>query len=341
MSVYLLTNLELNDINPVKCTEHDYINFLIASSRVFTCTEASKCSFLDSSSPAHDSFTRLLGRQPPDTDALWEEVKDLIIPETGLLIIDDTVLDKPYAKHMDLVYRQWSGKHHQTVNGINLETIVWTNYESIIPIDFRIYDINTDGKTKNDHFLDMLNTAEVRGFSPEFVLFDTWYSSLENLKAIRKKGWHWLTRLKKNRLVNPNNTVNIAIEWVTIPPEGTKVHLKGYGFIKVFRFVSKDGDTQYWATDVLNMQEEERKELAKKAWKIEEYHRGIKQFCGVERCQARRNNIQRAHIMMAIRAFLRFEVCRIRKGISWFEAKMNIVRNAVNQYIRNPVHFLF
>jgi putative transposase len=187
----------------------------------------------------------------------------------------------------------------------------------------------------------MLNMAEVRGFSPEFVLFDTWYSSLENLKAIRKKGWCWLTRLKKNRLVNPDNTGNIAIECVTIPPEGTQVHLKGYGFIKVFRFVSKDGDTQYWATNVINMQEEERKELAKKSWKIEEYHRGIKQFCGVERCQARRNNIQRAHIMMAIRAFLRFEVCRIRKDISWFEAKMNIVRNAVNQYIRNPVHFLF
>jgi putative transposase len=331
----------LNDINPVKCSEYDYINFLIASSRVFSCTEASKCSFLDSNSPAHDSFTRLLGRQPPDTNALWEEIKDLVIPETGLLIIDDTVLDKPYSKHMDLVYRQWSGKHHQTVNGINLETIVWTNYECIIPIDFRIYDINTDGKTKNDHFLDMLNVAEVRGFSPELVLFDTWYASLNNLKAIRKKGWHWLTRLKKNRLVNPDNTGNIAIELVTIPSEGMRVHLKGYGFIKVFRFVSKDGDTQYWATDVLNMQEEERKELAKKAWKIEEYHRGIKQFCGVERCQARRSNIQRAHIMMAIRAFLRFEICRIRKGISWFEAKMNIVRNAVNQYIKNPEHFLF
>ena len=66
------------------------------------------CSFLDSSSPASDSFTRLLGRQPPNTDSLWCEVKDLIIPETGLLIIDDTVLDKPYAKHMDLVYRQLS-----------------------------------------------------------------------------------------------------------------------------------------------------------------------------------------------------------------------------------------
>jgi IS4 transposase len=56
---------------------------------------------------------------------------------------------------------------------------------------------------------------------------------------------------------------------------------------------SKVGDTQYWATDVMAMQEKERKKLAKKAWKIEEYHRGIKQFCGVERCQARRNDVQR------------------------------------------------
>ena len=80
-----------------------------------------------------------------------------------------------------------------------------------------------------------------------------------------KNGWHWLTRLKKNRLVNPNNTVNIAIEWVTIPPEGTMAHLKGYGFIKVFRFVSKDGDMQYWATDVLDMQEEEKKRISKES----------------------------------------------------------------------------
>jgi hypothetical protein len=46
-------------------------------------------------------------------------------------------------------------------------------------------------------------------------------------------------------LVNPDNTGNVAIELVTIPPEGVKVHLKGYGFIKVSRFVSEDGDTQY------------------------------------------------------------------------------------------------
>jgi len=162
----------LNEINPPKCSDLDYINFLIVSSRVFSCTEASECSYFDLNNPVHDSFTRLLLRQLYDTETLWEEVKDLVTFETGFLIIDDTILDKPYSKHIDLVYRQLNGKHYQIVNGINLETVVWTDNEAIIPVDFRIYDIDTDGKTKNDHFLDMLNKLEERGFRPEFVLFD-------------------------------------------------------------------------------------------------------------------------------------------------------------------------
>ena len=125
-------------------------------------------------------------RQPPDTESLWGEVKDLVTPEIGLLIIDDTTLDKPYSKHMDLVYRQWSGKHHQIVNGVNLETVVWTNNEAVIPVDFRIYDIDTDGKTKNDHFLDMLNKAEERGFKPEFVLLTNNKKRNTKLELLRK-----------------------------------------------------------------------------------------------------------------------------------------------------------
>jgi hypothetical protein len=68
--------------------------------------EASKCSFLDSNRPAHDSFTRLLLRASPATESLWDEIKYLATPEIGSLIIDDTTLDKSYSKHMDIVYRQ-------------------------------------------------------------------------------------------------------------------------------------------------------------------------------------------------------------------------------------------
>ena len=152
-------------MNPAKCDDLDYINFLIASVDVFTCTEAARCQPVGESS-SHDAFTRLLQRQPPDTDTLWNEVKDIVQPQKGVLVIDDTTLDKPYAKNMSLVYHQWSGKHHRIVNGINICTLLWTDGNAIIPVDFGIYDIDVDGKTKNDHFRDMLRSKRAEFSAP-------------------------------------------------------------------------------------------------------------------------------------------------------------------------------
>lgn len=327
-------------MNARKCDDLDYIFFITASANVFTCTEAARCYPSDGNPPSHDAFTRLLQRLPPDTEALWKEVNGIVNPQDGFLILDDTTLDKPYAKKMDLVCRHWSGKHHRVVNGINLITLVWTDGHAIIPVDFRIYDIDNDRKTKNDHFQDMLHCAKERGFQPKFVMFDSWYTSLNNLKTIRKFGWNWLTRLKYNRLVNPDDTKNVQINTVEIPPEGRTVHLKAYGFVKVFRIVSKEGDTEHWATDALDMKETDRKDLAKNSWKIEEYHRGIKQFCGVERCQSRRAQSQRAHIMFSLRAFLRLELHRLKTKMSWFESKTSITRDSIRLYIKNPRYLL-
>ena len=245
-------------------------------------------------------------------------------------------MDKPYSKKIGFVRFHWSGKHHRGVKGIVLITLLWTDGDKIIPVDFRIYDIEKDGKTKNDHFCDMLDKAQERGFKPKCVLFDTWYASIKNLKAIKKKQWHFLTRLKSNRLVNPDNTKNIPLETIDISPKGIVVHLKGYDFVKVFRIVSKDEDTQYWATNVLDMDESEREDLGNESWKIEEYHRGIKQFCGVEKCQARKKESQRAHIMLSLRAFLRLEIQRFKSGISWFESKMKIQRVGIVEYLSKP-----
>jgi hypothetical protein len=45
-----------------KCTVTDYINFIIASPRLFSCTEAAKVQPEIPDPPAHDAFTRLLLR---------------------------------------------------------------------------------------------------------------------------------------------------------------------------------------------------------------------------------------------------------------------------------------
>lgn len=327
-------------MNPPKADDLDYIHFLIAAQKVFTATEAARSQPENLDPPAHDAFTRLLRREPPDTKALWDEARTLVEPEQGLLVVDDTTLDKPYSKKMELVHRHWSGKHHQVVSGINLCTLLWSHEGALVPTDFRVYDAPHDGLTKNDHFRAMLQTAHERGFEPRYVLFDSWYSSLDNLKAVRGYGWRFLCRLKSNRLINPDKSGNVAIRRIEIPTEGRMVHLKAYGMVRVFRTVGRDGDAEHWATDDLYMSESDREELEESGWSIEVYHRALKQCCGVERSQARGERAQRNHLGLSLRAFLRLEANRLENGVSWYEAKLSIVRDAVREYLRQPLYLL-
>ena len=88
------------------------------------------------------------------------------------------------------------------------------------PLDYRLYS-KTDGKTKNDHFWDTLRWLRPAGCSPRCVLFDGWYGSLENLKLVRDFGWVWLTRLKGNRLVTPEDRRARALKEVPIAATGS------------------------------------------------------------------------------------------------------------------------
>lgn len=327
-------------MNKPRCTDTEYIDFLVATPRTVSCVEAARVQPRHATTPAHDAFTRLLHRLEPDPAALWHEVAPLVDRTKGILVGDDSTLDKPYAAKMELVTRHWSGKHHAVVDGINLITLVWTDGDRIIPIDYRVYDKARDGITKNEHFLAMLLTARQRGFVPECVVFDSWYASVDNLRLIRDCGWRWLTQLKANRRVNPDRTGNRAVAASVIAARGTVVHLEGYGMIRVFRIVTPNGETEHWATNDEEMDELARLRYAEDAWGIEVYHRTLKQHCGVERAMVRAGRAQRNHIGCAIRAFVRLEWHRVRTGIGGKLAKEGIIRRAVRSYLAHPWYTL-
>jgi ligand-binding SRPBCC domain-containing protein len=56
--------------------------------------------------PAHDAFTRK--RQP--LSSVWNKVKPFVKNNQGVLIIDDTVLEKPYSQKNGLITYLWSNK---------------------------------------------------------------------------------------------------------------------------------------------------------------------------------------------------------------------------------------
>jgi hypothetical protein len=105
-------------MNPPKCNEDDYINFLIATPKTCSGTEAARVQPKQDDPPAHDAFTRLLHRLEPDPDSMWQDAKTQVALGTGILVFDDSTLDKPYARQIELVSRHWSGKHHAVVRGI-------------------------------------------------------------------------------------------------------------------------------------------------------------------------------------------------------------------------------
>lgn len=322
-------------MNKQKCDEYLYTQFLLAAQDSYTCTELEKVA---PEGMAHDSPTRLLAKQKLTPKVLWKNVAAHVDMRHGVLVVDDSVVDKPKMQKLGLARWQYSGAHHDVVQGIGLTTLLWTHdrNQDHIPVDYRLYDPDTDGKTKNQHFQEMAKTAAWRGFTPEYVLFDSWYTSLENLKTVRALGWHWMGQMRKNRIVSTEPHEQTNLENIDIPAGGRHVHLRGYGLIKVFKSVANDGRVEYYGTSNTNLTAADVERIYGNRWQIEEYHRGLKQQCGIAKCQARTDRSQRNHIWAAIHAFVILELHRKTTGMTWQEAKRSIARQAVQQYLLNP-----
>jgi hypothetical protein len=277
---------------------------------------------------SHDSVSRWLNEVNFRPRELWITVeKHIKKEEPSLLIVDDTILSKKRSQKIDLVNYQYSGNEHAVIAGIGLVNLVWHGLKSreAGPVDYRIYGKETDGKTKNTHFCEMLKLAKQRGLRPEAVVMDAWYSSLKNLKSLRDQGFIWITTLRKNRKVNRNE----SLESLKIPDEGLLVHLRGYGWVTVFKFVSKNGRIDYVTT---NMQEPTRmdvEKVTKARWSIEVYHREVKQTCGIERCQSRTGRAQRNHIFLAISAWFAQHQIRIKSKLTFYEQNWRIIKEAI------------
>lgn len=73
------------------------------------------------------------------------------------------------------------------MQGINLITLLWHDGERFLVCDYRLYDQVNDS-SKDDHFCHMVQVVYEHGFASERVIFDGWYSGLDNLKQVRERG---------------------------------------------------------------------------------------------------------------------------------------------------------
>ena len=173
-----------------KCVDTDYIDFLIASPKAFCCTEAAKpcnpsrpmprpttpspgCSIAWSLTPPR-SGTRP-GRWPAKRAACWPSTTR---PWTSSLRQEDRPRQPP------LVGQAQAGRLGHQPDHPRLDR--WRYGRPLRLPGLR------QGQGRPDQERPLpgdAQEAKARGFEPSCVAFDTWYSGLENLKAVRACGW--------------------------------------------------------------------------------------------------------------------------------------------------------
>lgn len=297
-------------------TKQQYVEYLISTPINYTCTNLAE--HLDGVS--HDVVSDYLQRDKLTSRHLWDLVEGLIddSPE-ACLIIDDSVHNKQYSRSIEMVKLQYSGAVGGLVRGIGVVNLVHTNGEDgeHYPVDFRVYAKEADGKTKNDHFQEMLLRAVVeRRIKATKLLFDSWYASWKNLKLVKRLGLTFYTTLKSNRLVSLNKEDGYIhlneIEWSKEQEKnGIIIKLKKVPFkVKLFKVVATNGDIDWIITNDLD--ETVTTQVAQEAddlrWQVEEFHRGLKQLTGSEKCQCRKARSQRNHLACCYHAWLSLKV---------------------------------
>ena len=200
----------------------------------------------------------------------------------------------------------------------------------------------------------MLEEVLILGLKPYFVTGDAWYSSLENLKFIRKHGLGMLFGIDKQRTVSVEKGNYCQIQNVeNWQEDGVILYLKDFGMVKAFRQENKETYRYYIiAMPEIKMLDDvsykDFKSIHADHWNIEEFHRAIKQLCNIEKFQIRNTNAINSHVFCSLVAFVHLEFLRIGKEISnWYQLKkqqfMEIIRDFISShnldaFIRLPVN---
>lgn len=330
-------------------TAQMYGQFLINTPNNFTGTY-----FADTAGKfAHDQVTRFLSNNKLTPRIIRDKALiDIPLSAHGFILFDDTVIDKDFSKKIEIARNQYPGNAHGTVRGIGVVTCVYYNpdIDKFYAIDYRIFDPDRDGHSKLDHVWDMLDVLASKNVAYGYVLMDSWYAVNELMIHINDLNKIYYCPVKSNRLVDDSGNpyggkkaykaVSLLSWDQTSLKQGKIVKIKGfpsYTKVKLFCVQVSTNRTDYVVTNDLTQNSTDGvRKVSAIRWKIEEFHRELKQTTGIENCQARKQRSQRNHINLCIQAWMVMKSASRLAGITIYEQKNKPLRDYVAEQWRNP-----
>jgi hypothetical protein len=327
-------------------TRVDYCQYLLSTHLNFTITNYAN----HVENFSHDTINRYLKREKMTSRMIWEHVKgDVIHSPRGCVVFDDSILDKNHSHSIEMVRRQYSGNAHGLIKGIGMVNCLYVNPDNgqYWIVDYRIYDPESDGKTKLDHVKEMLQSlVDGKRVTFDRVLMDSWYGAKELLLFIESLSKFYYVPLKCNRQVDDSGAISNykrvdELNWNSMDLTlGKIIKLKGFPKehkVKLFRVVVSENRTDWVITNDLTQNSTgDTQKVCAIRWKIEQFHRELKQLTGIEKCQCRKARIQRNHIACAVLVWIRLTELARRSMKTIYQIKHGLMSDYLKQELRSP-----
>ena len=331
-----------------------YTDYLVAS---FGATTATGLARLLDQAVSHDQITRFLAKRQFTSADRWQVVKPIVRQvqhPDGILIIDDTIEEKPYTDESELICWHFDHSKDRTVKGINFLSTLYAVNDVVLPVAVAVVtktetvidkktgkEKQKSARSKNEHYRTMLRACVQNQIPFRYVLNDIWFAAADNMKLIKRElEKDFVMPLKANRKVALSRDEQQqgryqAVATLGLEPGAVReVWLEGVDFPLVLVkqvFTNGDGSmgTLYLVSSDTTLDFGQITALYQTRWKVEEYHKSLKSNLALAKSPTRTTVTQTNHLFCSVWAFVKLELLRVKTTTNHFALKTKLYMAAL------------
>jgi hypothetical protein len=331
-----------------------YSDYLISS---FGQTTATGLATLLKGSVSHDQITRFLASPAASSAELWQRVKPHVRSlqgADGVLVIDDCIAEKAFTDENELICWHYDHVQGRNVKGINFVSALYHRHHVSLPVGFALVmktEWYTDPKTqelkrrspvsKNDSYRSLLRQAQQNQIPFACVLNDVWFASAENMRFVKLElHKDFVMPLKANRKVALSQIAQRLGQWVSVetlslePDSVVRIYLEGVAFplaLLKHVYTNLDGNPEvvYLVCSDLSASAAQIFALHEKRWKVEPFHKSLKQNASLTRSPTHTVTSQTNHLFASFIGYIKLELLKRAHGLNQFALRAQIYQQAL------------
>ena len=336
----------------MECTLERYTDYLLSTTKAATATGMSE---LFDGELSHDKVTRFLSESYFDSSTVWSKAKPLVrkyeSEEEGVLIADDSIAEKAHTDENAMISWHWDHSLGRNVKGINFVSLVYNSGELSVPVNVHLIE-KTEGyvekktgktkyrsaMTKNEITRQMLLQAQSQRILYRYFLADSWFSSAETMNFVNdtlKK--HYIMAVEKSREVALSEEDKLQgrfqrVDTIDYPKNGSsmRVYLRSVKHpVALVRqvFTNKDASQGilYLVSNDTTLNSESMTTIYKKRWRVEEYHKSVKQHTALTKSPTKTIQTQANHLYASFVAYIKLEAMKLNSGMNHFAIKASLI----------------